>query len=258
VAYEFSSSPEVRRRKRHRLLLVVGIIAIAIIAVPLAWVGTLMTSYLARMKTGEHLTLADVRKKTSVLADTSDVSKDALPSDLDRLVPDTSVPELGNRNARLTLVAFMDYECSHSADFASALRRVMETEKGDVRLVIRDFPVIDAAASRISANAARCVLDQGQEKYWRFFDQLFADQSKRTREDFLTFAKIAGADVTAFDKCFSSRPYDLAIDESLAFGKKVGVSGTPTTFVNRVRIEGAMSEEMLRRLIDRAKEALPK
>jgi len=216
-----------------------------------------MTSYLVRMKSGEQLTLDDVRRNASTLQDESGVSANVLSEDLDRLVPAGTAPELGNRDARITIVAFMDYDCPYSADFAGALRRVMETEKSNVRVVIRDFPVIDALASRITANAARCALAQGQEKYWRFFDEIFADPSKRTRNDFLAFAKIAGADVTAFDACLASRAYDLEIDESLAFGKRVGVSGTPTMFVNRARIQGAMSEEILGTIIQRAKDALP-
>jgi protein-disulfide isomerase len=247
----------VRRRKRHRLLLIVGIVVIAIVAGPMAWVGTLMTSYLIRMKSGERITLTDIRKNASTLKDTGDVNGGVSSDDLDKLVPDGLVPEFGNRDARITIVAFIDYECPHCADLAPVLRRVMEAEKADVHLVIRDFPVIEPTASRITANAADCILAQGEEKYWRFFDELYADQTKRTRDDFLTFAKIAGADVTAFDACLSSRKYDLSIDDSLAFGKKIGVEGTPTIFVNRAKIQGAMSEDMLKSIIQRAKEALP-
>ncbi len=252
----FPRTTDERRRKRHRLLFGVGIIVIAIIAVPIAWVGTLTTSYLFRIKSGEQINIASIQKNASVL-DVSGAPATPTSADLDALVPTGASPELGNRDARITVVAFVDYDCPHCADFAPVLRRVMESERGDVHLVIRDFPIIDPTQSRITANAADCALDQGQDKYWRYFDQLYADQTRRTRDDFLTFAKIAGADVTAFDVCLSSRKFDLKIDNDFTYGQKVGVEGTPTIFINRGKIQGAMSEADLTSIIERAKAALP-
>jgi protein-disulfide isomerase len=236
-------------------LIVIGVVVLVIVAVPIAWVGTLTTSYLFRINSGERISLSDVRKNASFLKDATQTT--VTSESLDKLAPDGLAPELGNRDARITVVAFIDYECPHCADFAPVLRRVMEAEKSDIHLAIRDFPIIDATASRVSANAALCVLDQGQEKYWRFFDQLFADQTKRTRDDFLTMAKIVGADVTAFDACLTSRKHDLEIDSDFALGKSVGVEGTPTIFINRAKIQGAMSEDILKQIVQRAKDALP-
>ncbi len=236
-------------------MIIIGIIVLAMVAVPIAWVGTLTTSYLLRIKSGERISLNDVRKNASLLKDAT--ATNVSPESLDQLVPTGLAAEMGNRDARITIVAFIDYECPHCADFAPVLRRVMETEKQNIHLVIRHFPIIDPSASRISADAALCVLDQGQEKYWRFFDQLFADQTKRTRDDFLTMAKIAGADVTAFDTCFTSRKHDLDVDADFSFGRSVGVEGTPTIFLNRAKIQGAMTEDVFKQIIQRAKDALP-
>jgi protein-disulfide isomerase len=177
--------------------------------------------------------------------------------DLSRIKSDEKNPMLGNPEAQIEIVEFLDYECPFCRQTAPALRAFMAAHADQVILTVRDFPLETLHPSAMSAAiAARCVFAQGDpNKYWRYHDVLFAEQDNLSSPALRVYAEAVGVDVAQYDECVSSRATEEGIRNSMADGAAAGVSGTPTFFVNGRTIPGALDretlEEMFRQLTEK-------
>ena len=86
-----------------------------------------------------------------------------------------------------------------------------------------------------AANAAMCANEQ--DKFWEMHDTIFANWNGENQGAFSDFrlqamAESVGLDMDAFDECFGANKYQTDIQAELDLGKKMGVNGTPTVFVN--------------------------
>ena len=145
---------------------------------------------------------------------------------------------IGPEDAPVTVMEFADYQCSHCARFAAlpgpALKRDY-VQEGQVRMLVYDFPLSRQSNAIPAALAARCAGEQ--DRYWEMHDLLYANQrawaGDASPEDrFADYAEQVGLDEGAFNACYSERRYLSEIFASRAFGRRLGVSGTPSIFVN--------------------------
>mgnify|MGYP001401756017 CR=1 FL=1 len=112
----------------------------------------------------------------------------------------------------------------------------MVSEYGDkVRLVVRDFPLENvhenALAAARAANAAEL-----QGKYWQYIELLYRNQDSLDAASLKRFAEEAGLDLKRFEADISPEARDADIRKDQADGRSVGVNGTPTIFVNGVKV----------------------
>ncbi len=173
------------------------------------------------------------------------------PADTLSLI-DPSAPTWGPSTAPITLVEFLDYDCPFCRESAPIVRQMLEKYPTRVRLIVRDFPVEELHPHAVtSAVAAHCAQDEG--KYWSYHDQLYAHQDDsgdlRTEDDYLRYAVNAGLDATVFRSCFEARESEAKIQRDLALGVHLGVEGTPTFFLNGVRIPGVIPADTFNWLI---------
>ena len=126
------------------------------------------------------------------------------------------------------------------------MKRVREQFKDKVRYSYRDFPLPSHPFAQKAAEASRCAAEQGQ--YWPYHDRLFANADlgvpalKATAREL----KLNGE---KFDQCLDSAATSEAVKKDLTQGKSLGITGTPTTFVNGYTLNGAASFETLSELI---------
>jgi protein-disulfide isomerase len=149
----------------------------------------------------------------------------------------------GREDAPVVIYEFADFECPHCADFAALVEPLIRErmiDTGLVRYVFYDFPLGGYFKfSFLAARAGRCANEQG--KFWPFHDLVFARQSTwATMSDptdfFVDLAKQAGADADAFEGCLRSDKYAREVTLSRKLGDSLGVTGTPTLFVNGERL----------------------
>lgn len=162
---------------------------------------------------------------------------------------------LGKSSAPVVIEVFSDFLCSHCADFASQTTPALISEfveRGVVRLIYRHFPIV-APLSTTAAQASECAADQ--QKFWPYHDALFERARRHTLRsagDLEDAAGQIGLDTTAFSQCLRGRGARERVDADRAEGERRRVSGTPTSFVNDTRIEGARPVEVFRGVINNA------
>lgn len=163
-------------------------------------------------------------------------------------------PILGDKDAKVTIIEFSDFECPYCSRVAPMVHDVVEANKGKVRVVFRDYPLTFHKQARPAAHAANCANAQG--KFWGFHDQLFKNQqAEGALEDkaLKTYARLAGLDGAKFDECLADTArYTAEVDKDMKDGEKAGVEGTPTFFINGRLFTGAPTAEGFQSAIDAA------
>lgn len=151
-------------------------------------------------------------------------------------------PAKGNPAASVTLVEFTDYQCPSCAAAQPNLERIV-AEYGDrVRLVVRDYPLAQHADAQRAAEAAEAARAQG--KYWEYVTLLYQNQSALQVEKLKEYASRVGLDRVQFDPALDSGRFADSVRRDLRDGERLGVNGTPTVFVNGVRVERATYEQL--------------
>lgn len=183
----------------------------------------------------------------------------ALPIDWHRLVHrDQPVPEVtpadhvrGPADARITIVEYSDFQCPFCARFHDVLKAVVASEP-DVRWVYRHLLLTTVhPMAAPAAEAAECAAEQG--RFWDYADVLFKEQERLDEPLLATAARAVRLDPLRFDACRQSgRPRARAVSDAEAFPEG-HLAGTPVSFVNGVRLEGAVSADVLRKAISAAR-----
>ncbi len=148
-------------------------------------------------------------------------------------------PFMGPASATHVVVQFIDYGCPYCKISAGTVRDLARL-RPDVKIIIRDFPVVELdPEAENAAVAARCVWRYaGDAAFWRYHDMLYASQDSLSVDLMIMLAKNLGLD-SRFDACLKSKLTKPAVDRSLSDAQTSGVSVTPTFFIDGKRIDGA-------------------
>lgn len=174
-------------------------------------------------------------------------------------------PVRGNKEAKVVLVNYDDFECPFCSRMHQTLFPELLKEYGDrVEFVYKDFPLSEihpwATHAAVDAN---CLVAQNNDAYWDFADYIHANQrevsSEKARDaqyaalDRLTTeqGQKHNLDQTKLQSCIKAQNDD-AVKASVKEGESVGVSATPTMFVNGQEMDGALPVSDLRAALDRA------
>ncbi len=176
-------------------------------------------------------------------------------------------PIRGAENAAVTLVVYDDYQCPFCARmYVTLVNEVMNRYRDRVRIVFKDYPIIEVHPWAVRAAIdSQCLAQQNAAAYWDFSDYVhthqqevnskFKEHAANTPFALDTLAAETGqkhgANVAALQACLARQDQTL-VETSLTEAKSLGVGATPTMFVNGEEVEGVLSAEGLRLVIDRA------
>jgi protein-disulfide isomerase len=151
-------------------------------------------------------------------------------------------PSYGDSDADVTIVEFSDYQCPYCRQAVPVLKRVQETYGDRVRVVWKDYPLTRIHPLAVkAAEAAHCAGEQ--EKYWPYHDRLFEQQEALAIDDLRRHARELGLDLPRFNACVDSGKYAVTVSAGLEAGNRLGVSSTPTLFINGRVMPGAYPYE---------------
>ena len=225
----------------------VGYVVFLLIFVVLALFAWRTFGYYRAIKSGKSNPLIDTYAGLSLTSAIANSSVSA--ADLARLAPPTS-PTFGAPSSTLTIVEFLDFGCPFCEASYGAVREISQKYQDRVRIVYRDFPVVELHPRAFQAAlAARCAHEQG--KYLPYHDKLFANQTRHEDEDLFRYAKEVGADEPRFKTCYESQKYASVIQTDTQDGLNAGVQGTPTFFFNGVPVPGMINAELMELFIQR-------
>lgn len=152
-------------------------------------------------------------------------------------------PVLGAANAPVTVVEFADFECPYCAHaFAILETMVNTTYKGKIRLIYKNFPLNSHPWAIRAAVAADCARLQNPKAFWSFAREFYTQQGSITPQNLQgridDVAKHLGLDTTLINVCMQNRDSRARVAEDEADGHALGVTSTPTFFINGVKVVG--------------------
>jgi len=155
----------------------------------------------------------------------------------------------GAKDAPVTIVEFSDFQCPFCKNAATTVKQLVEKYPGKVKWVFRDFPIpnIHPAAPK-AHEAARCAAEQG--KFWEYHDVLFEKSPRQSPDELKQYAKDLKLDSTAFTTCLDSGKHEAQVNEDMNEGSQLGITGTPTYFINGRQVVGAQPASTFQRIID--------
>lgn len=159
-------------------------------------------------------------------------------------------PVKGSPDAPVTIIEFSDFSCPYCASFLNMTGPLLNEyiENGTVRFVFKDFPLtqIHPKAAQV-AKAAGCADEQGL--FWEYHDVVYANIQNQEIAHLHGYAQQVGLDMQAYGECFASDRRFAEIEDDLQTGRGLGVTGTPTFFVNGKRYGGVLTPEALKAAI---------
>lgn len=214
---------------------IVLIIFCALVFLYAAWFAFSVYSNVRDIKAGRLRAIGDFNDQLTTNARAGSASSDAQAA----LVREWN-PVHGDATAPITIVEFGDFQCPFTFKEFPIIRSFMGRVAG-VKFVYRDFPLIDIHPYAVrAAHAAACARDQGE--FWKYHDQLFLHQQELKNEQWGQYAQQIGLDQKKFDACMKSQKHIKEIERDYQDGVALGVRGTPTFFVQGVRVQGAVPQ----------------
>jgi protein-disulfide isomerase len=149
----------------------------------------------------------------------------------------TGQPFIGNEDAKVTIVEFSDFQCPYCEKGYTTMKEVLANYPEDVKIVFINFPLSFHEYAQKAAEAGECAFAQG--KFEEYHDMLFENQDALTLDDLKKYAVDLGLDTEAFNTCLDSDEMASKVEDDMAYGSELGVSGTPAFFINGQKITGA-------------------
>lgn len=163
-------------------------------------------------------------------------------------------PIMGDKNAKVTIVEFSDFQCPFCSKFHKETLPQIITEyinKGKAKLVYRDFPLNFHNFAKKASMAANCAKEQGGDKvYFKYHDMLYENNSEFSDENLKKWATDLGLKAEQFNKCYDSEKYAKEVEKDFEEGQSYGVSGTPAFFINGWILTGAQPFSAFKAKID--------
>jgi protein-disulfide isomerase len=155
----------------------------------------------------------------------------------------------GPKDAPVTIVEFSDFQCPFCKTATTTIKQVLDKYPGKVRLVFRDYPLASIHPQAPKAHeAARCAADQA--KFWEYHDVLFERSPKLSVPELKRYAQDLKLDATPFDQCLDSGKYTAEVDKDFQEGASLGITGTPSFFINGKQIVGAQPFAAFQKVVD--------
>lgn len=161
----------------------------------------------------------------------------------------------GPFNSNIELVEYSDFQCPACGLFQPVLKQ-LESENKNIKFVFRNFPLTSIHKNaEIAAYAAEASALQG--KFWEMHDKLYENQdewSYKTFDEaktiFIGFAKNLGLNEEQFIKDIDSDIVIIKVADDYKTGTTSGVDGTPSFFLNGIKIQNPASYEEFKKIIE--------
>jgi protein-disulfide isomerase len=148
---------------------------------------------------------------------------------------------LGDLNAPLVIVEYGDFECPFCRAAYYKTKPLEPLYGEQLAFVFREFPLVQVHPhSEDAAEAAEIAGSRG--KFWGMHHRLFENQEALDRESLVGYAVQPGLDPAWFEEQLEHHTQEMRVRADFMSGVRSGVNGTPTFFVNGMRLGGGTDE----------------
>jgi protein-disulfide isomerase len=171
----------------------------------------------------------------------------------EKLAQGVNGPAKGPASAPVTIVEFSDMQCPHCQKAAPVVEQLLAQEP-DAHFVFQNFPLPMHNWAEKAAAYVDCVGRASNDAVWKFIQKTFEDQTNITEanldEKLKAIATASGANADETVACAAKPETKSRIEASEALGKSVGVTGTPTLFINGRSVGATVPLETLKKIVD--------
>lgn len=160
----------------------------------------------------------------------------------------------GKADAAVTLIEYGDFQCPACGAYFPMVRQIVEEYGDRVQFAFREYPLGRIHPyGNLAAQAAEAAGLQG--KFWEMYDRLYDNQQSWSQggdvqQTFASYAQTIGLDVPQWQKDLEGDTVKAKIKSDVAGGDAGGVDGTPSFYLNTVKVENPRNVEGFRTLLD--------
>jgi protein-disulfide isomerase len=157
-------------------------------------------------------------------------------------------PTKGPDSAKVKIVEWSDFQCPFCARVTPTLVKIQLEYGDDVQIAFKHLPLSMHAKAPAAHAASEAAHQQG--KFWGMHDKIFAAQREMSEAKYIEYANELGLDIDQYNKDVKSPKVKSRIEGDVAAASKLGVTGTPSLFINGRFLSGAQPFESFKRIID--------
>jgi protein-disulfide isomerase len=165
----------------------------------------------------------------------------------------------GNKDAKVTIIEYGDFQCPACGAYHPIVKQLMESYGDRVLFIFRNFPLYQVHDDAgIAAQAAEAAGIQG--KYWEMYDLIYEKQATWSllpfgigvKQYFAGLASSLGLNIDKFNQDMDSDQVKNKIAADVTSGNAAQIDHTPTFFINQKGIENPQSYDDFKSIIDKA------
>jgi len=162
------------------------------------------------------------------------------------LLLDEYAPYYGTTSPKITIVEFFSFNCPGTEEMQDTVRELGIKYQDKIKIIFRHFPTNKEAIEY--SLAAECA--HKQNKFWGMYDKLFQNQKKLTPNKLIPYARQLGLNTKQFSSCLQDKNTLEIIKQDIRQGTKLGVKGSPTTYINGYKIERPIPKDIFMSIIE--------
>jgi len=184
-----------------------------------------------------YFKVQSLEKKQAVAAQAAYINQQGTVQQAGKIAPVIQTDHIrGNKNAKITLVEYSDFECPSCQTFQPTIKELLQTYGDKIRFITRNFPLPQHANAEKEAEAAECASALGGDTmYWKYSDAIFTRSYSGGTGYSLTnlepLAKEFGIDTNKFKTCLDSGKFVGLISGQIKDGQNGGAYQMPATFI---------------------------
>lgn len=207
-------------------------------AVPQEWVTEEVLKQLADIKKE----LIEVQKELKTLQGEVKKNVAAKPYRKPKLAANAELaigdaPTIGDEKAQVAIIEFSDYQCPYCRrHFKQTLPALKENyvDTGKIKYVMKQYPLSFHTKAKGASIAALCSEKQKEGSYWDVHHKIFSGDVRLSEEGYIEMADKLGLKAAEYADCLVAPEMASIVDQDIADGTSVGVSGTPAFLVGKI------------------------
>ena len=182
-------------------------------------------------------------------AEEAERDRQLLSDNRDALENDGISPPLGNPDGDVTIVEFIDYQCTYCKRAHPEVAELLATD-GNIRLVRKEFPILGPGSQAASKAALAVLLNEGKDSYAAFSDALMGFDGPLNAATINGIARKAGVDVATMQVTAEGPEVAAILARNMALAQSLQLSGTPSFVFGDQIVRGYVPLAEMVRMVD--------